>query len=128
MPGQKVNADLTSALRFVLALIEAFVSTNGAILSIFFLGDFLAVDCHSRMLHARHPLCPVTRFEQIVRRDCELDFSAVTHSAMTSVTHDHVELHLNYSLRSFCIYYSRLVGGCQVKFLLKQTKDLSWNG
>ena len=117
-PARKVNADLTPASCFLLILVKALVSTHLSIFVVFLLGDFFAVNCHSRMLNARHPLGFVTRFKQIVRADCELNFSAVTVTAMTSMTHYHIELHLNCSLRSFCIYYNRLVSGCQVKIML----------
>lgn len=74
-------------------LIKAVVSTNLAIFIIFNFGDFLAIDCHARMLNAWHPARDVARFKKVVCRDCEFDFCAVTCTAMTSVTHDHVELH-----------------------------------
>lgn len=70
------------------------------------------------MLNARHPARFIASVQKVIRRDCELNFGAVAYAAMTPMTHDHVELHLNYSLRSFCIYYSRLIDGCQVKYSL----------
>jgi len=118
LAGLKINADLTPASRFLLVLIESLVSTDLSIFIVFLLGDFLAVNRHSRMLNARHPLSFIARFKQIRRANCELDFSAVTVSTMTTMAYYHIELHLNCSLRSFCIYYSRLVGGCQVKYSL----------
>jgi len=127
VPGQKVNANLTPASCFL--LVKTLIGADLAILVILGFADFFAIDCHSRMLDARHPLRLVARFKQIVRRDCKLDFSAVAYAAMSSVAHYHIELHFNCSLRSFCIYYNRLVDSCQVKFVLinRYTVDFTEN-
>jgi len=74
-------------------LVKAVVSANLAIFVIFDFGDFLAIDRHARVLNTRHFARDVARFKQIVCCDCELYLGAVTCPAMTSVTHDHVELH-----------------------------------
>ena len=116
LAGQKINADLTSALGFVLA--ESLIGTYLSIIIIFLLGYLLAIDHHFGMFYAWHPTRLVARFKQIRRTDRELNFRAVTVPAMTPMTHYHIELHLNCSLRSFCIYYNRLVNGCQVKYFL----------
>ena len=90
LAGQKINADLISAL---FLLVKAFVCADLSVFVIFLFADLFTIDREARMLYARHPTRLVHRFKQIFRANCELDFSAVAYAAMTPVTHDHVELH-----------------------------------